>query len=173
MINSFKEHWTNAIALVNQMAVTALQHGYGVTAMDNDASLALYGDLLANFGATYAATQGTMKSQADSLVTMQGQLANIQQFCMDVGQQPPSSIYAPAQQHCMFTNPSKCNGGGQSSGRGFLQHPTMSFGGTGGGQQQVLCPPTPSKRWENWNYCHTHGGDVDNTHTSNVWQTRT
>jgi hypothetical protein len=42
----------------------------------------------------------------------------------------------------------------------------MSFGGTGGGQQQSLCPPTPYKRWENRNYCHTHGGDVDNAHTS-------
>ncbi len=50
--------------------------------MDNYASLALYGDLLPNFGATYAATLGTMKSQVDSLVAMQGQLANIQQFCM-------------------------------------------------------------------------------------------
>jgi hypothetical protein len=27
-------------------------------------------------------------------------------------------------------------------------------------------PPTPYKRWENWNYCHTHGGDVDDTHRS-------
>jgi hypothetical protein len=27
-------------------------------------------------------------------------------------------------------------------------------------------PPTPYKCWENRNYCHTHGGDVDDTHTS-------
>jgi hypothetical protein len=103
-----------------------------MTAVDNDALLALYGNLLANFGAAYAAMQETMKSQANSLVAMQGQLANIQQFCMTVNQQPPSSIYAPAQQQCTFNNCHKCNGGGQCSGRGFLQQPAMSFGGAGG-----------------------------------------
>jgi hypothetical protein len=36
----------------------------------------------------------------------------------------------------------------------------------GGGQQQNICPPNPYKRWENGNYCHTHGGDVDDNHTS-------
>jgi hypothetical protein len=50
MINSVKEYWANAIALVNQMAVLTSQHGYGMTAMDNNALLTLYGNLLANFG---------------------------------------------------------------------------------------------------------------------------
>jgi hypothetical protein len=27
-------------------------------------------------------------------------------------------------------------------------------------------PPMPYKRWENRNYCHTHGGDVEDAHTS-------
>jgi hypothetical protein len=36
----------------------------------------------------------------------------------------------------------------------------------GSGLQQALCPPTPCKCWENWNYCHSHGGDIDNNHTS-------
>jgi hypothetical protein len=49
-----------------------------MTTLDNKALLALYGNLLANFSAAYAATQETMKSQVDSLVAMQGQLANIQ-----------------------------------------------------------------------------------------------
>jgi hypothetical protein len=142
--------------------------------MDNDASVALYGDSLANFGAGYTTTQETMKSQADSLVAMQNQLANIQQFCMTVGQQPPSSSYAPAQQQCTFTNHNKRNDGSQSNGRGFPQQPTMSFGSMGGGQQQVLCPPTPYKHWENWNYCHSHNGDIDDNHTQcGMWQTRT
>ncbi len=26
-------------------------------------------------------------------------------------------------------------------------------------------PPTPFKMFENWNYCHMHGGDINNTHT--------
>ncbi len=90
-----------------------------------------------------------MRNQADSLVAMQTQLANNQQFCMAVSQQPPSSVYAPAQQKRMFNNRNKCIGGGQNSGRGVPQQPTMSFGNPGGGQQQVLCPPTPYKHWEN------------------------
>ncbi len=97
-INSFKEYWANAIALVNQTAVPASQHGYGMTTVYNYALVMSYGDLPANFGAVYAAMQEIMKNQANSLVMMQTQLANIQQFCMAVGQQPSSSLYAPAQQ---------------------------------------------------------------------------
>ena len=109
-----------------------------------------------------------MKSQATTMVTMQGQLTNIQQFCMAVGQQPPPNIYTPAQQQHTFNNRrNRCNGGGHGNGvtggsnggggGSFPQQPTW-FGGNGAGAQQ----PT----WENWNYCLTHGGDVDDTHTS-------
>ncbi len=77
MINSIKEYGANAIALVNQTAVPALQHGYGMTTMDDDASVTPYNDSLTNFAAAFTARQETMKSQSDSLVTMQNQLANI------------------------------------------------------------------------------------------------
>ncbi len=93
----------NAIALVNQTAVLASRHGYRMTTMDGDASVAAYGDSLANFGAVFAAMQETIKSQANSLlVAMQYQLANIQ-LCMNVGPQPPSSGYVPAQQQTLAT----------------------------------------------------------------------
>ncbi len=141
MINSIKEYIADAIALINQTAVPASQHRYGMTAVDDNAMVTLYGDSLANFGAAYAATQETLKSQADSLVAMQNQLANIQQFCMTVGQQPPSSIYTPTQQQRTFTNHNKCNkrnSGGQNSGRGVPQQPTISFGDPGSSQQQAL-----------------------------------
>jgi hypothetical protein len=136
-----------------------------MTAMDDDASVTAYYDSLANFGAALTATQETMKSQADSLVAMQTQLLNIQ-LCMNVGQQPPSSGYAPAQQQRTFTNHNKRNSGGQGSNRVFPQQPNMNYGGTGGGQQQNIRPPNLSKWWENWNYCHSHGSDIDNNHTS-------
>jgi len=42
MINSFKEYWADAIALVNQTAAPASQHGYSMAAMDDDASIASY-----------------------------------------------------------------------------------------------------------------------------------
>jgi hypothetical protein len=128
MINSFKEYWANAITLVNQMAVPASQHGYSMAAMDNNASLALYSESLANFSAAYATTQESIKTQATSLASMQGQLTNIQQFCMNVGKQPPPNIYAPTQQQHTSNNCfGRCNGSG--SGRGncsgnFPQQPT-------------------------------------------------
>jgi hypothetical protein len=52
--------------------------------------------------------QETMKSQADSLVAIQNQLSN-NQLCMNVGQQPPSSGYAPTQQQHTLTNHNKRN----------------------------------------------------------------
>jgi hypothetical protein len=164
-INSFKEYWSGVIALVNQMAAPALQHGYGMAAVDDNASITSYTETVTNFGTAYAATQDTMKSQATSLAAMQGQLVNIQQFCMTVGQQPPSTIYqppsnnyAPAQQQRMTYN---CRGRG--GGRGS--------GGHGGGNQQPVqpgmvlaeqahsnnvCPPSSSGT-QNWDYCFSKG----------------
>ncbi len=69
MINSFKEYWANAIAVVNQTAVLASQHGYGMTPVDDNTLVASYGDSLTNFGAAYTATQETMKSQVDQFKT--------------------------------------------------------------------------------------------------------
>ncbi len=92
-INSVKEYWANVIALVNQTAVLASQHGYGMAAMDDNTLLTSYSESLANFGAAYAATQESIKTHGTSLATMQDQLTNIQQFCMNVGQQPhPTSM---------------------------------------------------------------------------------
>jgi hypothetical protein len=45
-IESFKEYWANVIMLVNQMAILAANHGYGVAAGDNDTLLTLYGKCL-------------------------------------------------------------------------------------------------------------------------------
>jgi hypothetical protein len=128
--------------------------------------------MMSNFGAAYAATQETIKSQAASLTTMQGQLSNIQQFCMAVSQQPPSMIYQPSSnnyaptQHQLTTYNRGGRGGGQGRGGhgGGNQQPTWyGFGGAGAQTQRA---PTPFKRYENWNYCFWHGGDVDNVHTS-------
>ena len=179
-IDSFKEYWADAIALVNQTAVPASQHGYGMVTMEEDASIALYSKSLANFGAAYTATQESMKTQATTMATMQGQLTNIQQFCMAVGQQPPSNIYAPPQQqHTFNKRRDRCNSGGHvnggtgggNGGGNFPQKPAW-FGGSGAGAQQPRRPPTPYKHWENWNYCHSHGGDIDNTHTSALCRNR-
>jgi hypothetical protein len=172
-IDSFKEYWARTIMLVNQTSILAVQLRYGIAAMDNDALHALYRKLLANFGTAYAATQETIKTQATNMAAMQGRLTNIRQFCMAVGQQPPPTIYAPTQQQHMSNNCcGRRNGGGHdggygggNSGGGFPQQPTW-FGSNGAGAQQPSFPPTPHKRWKNWNYCHTHGSNVDDAHTS-------
>jgi hypothetical protein len=112
-INSFKQYLADAIALANQTAAQALQHGYRMTAMDDDMLVASYGDSLANCGATFAATQETMKSQANSLVAMQNQLANIQ-LCMNVGQQPPSWLHpCSATMHVLQPQQAQCWRSGQ------------------------------------------------------------
>ena len=51
------------------------------------------------------------------------------------------------------------NGDGSTNGCGY---------GTGniGNQNPSGLPPTPIKCFDNWNYCNTHGGNVDNNHTS-------
>jgi hypothetical protein len=173
-LNSFKGFLSNAITLVNLMNVLAMQHGYCMVAMDNNGgSIALYGESLANFSAAYAATQETVKSQADSISTIQAQLAGLQQFCMAVGKQqpPPNNIYyAPQQQQRRHNNSRNNHGGGGDGGYngndgGYPQQPTSHQGQQGSGRGSV-CPPMPYKQWKNRNYCHMHGGDVKGAHTS-------
>ncbi len=173
-LDSFKGFWSNDITLVNQMSILALQHGYGMVAMNNDSSsIALYGESLANFGAMYTATQEMVKSQADSLSAIQTQLAGLQQFCMAVRQQQPplnNIYYAPQQQQRCHNNCRNNRGGGggggfNGNGGGYPQQPTLHQGQQSGGRG--LVPPLmPYKQWENWNYCHMHGGDVEDAHTS-------
>jgi hypothetical protein len=140
-IDSFKEYWARTITLINQMSIPATQHGYGMAALDYDALHALYSKLLANFGAAYAATQETIKTQATSMAAMQGQLTNIQQFCMAVSQQPPPTIYTPTQQQHMSNNfRGRRNGGGHDGGSG---------GGNGSDGFPLLV--IKQSHWYRWN----------------------
>jgi hypothetical protein len=56
------------------------------------------------------------------------------------------------------------NGGGGGS-RGYQQLAYQQPGAMG---QRLDYTPTPYKCLENWNYCHTHGGNVNNGHTSRM-----
>ena len=44
----------------------------------------------------------------------------------------------------------------------------MTFNGGGGNYptQGTSNPPSPIKKFNNWTYCHTHGGDIHNNHTN-------
>jgi hypothetical protein len=105
---------------------------------------------------------------------MQGQLASIHQFCLTIGQQPPSNVYVHVQQQCISTGRRNLHkGGGQGSngygggngGNGFPQQPTI-IGGSGAGVQPSTHPPTSYKHYKDQSYYHTNGSDVNNSHTS-------
>jgi hypothetical protein len=150
-LDSFKGFWSNAITLVHETSVPALQHGYGMAAIDNNSSsIALYGESMANFGAVYALTQETLKSQTNSLAAIQAQLVGIQQFCMAVGQQqpPPNNIYYAPQQKQRHHNNSRDNRGGRGgsnfngNGGGYPQQRTLHQGQQSSGRG--LCVPRPT-----------------------------
>jgi hypothetical protein len=43
---------------------------------------------------------------------------------------------------------------------------TFNGGGSSYPTQGTSTPPSPLKHFNNWNYCHTHVGDIHNNHTS-------
>jgi hypothetical protein len=97
-VNMFKMFWASKITLVNQTAILASMHGYGMAAVNNDDCVILYRESIANFGAGYATTQESVKSQGTTITLMQGQLQAMQQYCMALVQQSPLSIYTSQQQ---------------------------------------------------------------------------
>jgi hypothetical protein len=61
-----------------------------MAAINNDDVLVIsYGESIANFGAAYAATQESVKTQGLTIATLQGQVNAMQQYCIAVQQQPP------------------------------------------------------------------------------------
>jgi hypothetical protein len=57
---------------------------------------------------------------------------------------------------------------GNGNGSGDIPGSGMTFNGGGGSYptQGTSNPPSPIKKINNWIYCHTHGGDIHNNHTS-------
>jgi hypothetical protein len=88
----------------------------------------------------------------------------MQQYCMTIQQQSPPTNYA-VQQQCGPNNRrglsrhNNKNGGGRTNYQQPGQQPTYRM-------RAPLRPPTPYKHYKNWCYCHMHGGNVDNSHTS-------
>jgi hypothetical protein len=91
MVDTFKTFLATKITLVvNQTAIPASMHGYGMAAVNDNDSVVSYGESIINFGAAYAATQESVKSQGmTTIASMQGQIQAMQQYCMALGQQPP------------------------------------------------------------------------------------
>jgi hypothetical protein len=93
-VDTFKMFWAAKITLVNKTAIRTSMHGYRMTAVNDDDSVASYGESIANFGAAYATPQELVKSRGMTIASMQGQIQiqAMQQYCMALGQQPPPGI---------------------------------------------------------------------------------
>jgi hypothetical protein len=96
-LETFKDFWSSKISLVSQTAIFANLHGYGMAAVNNKGdSIVLYDELIANFGAAYAATQELVKNRGMTIESLQGQINAIQQYCMALQQPcPPYHLRAP------------------------------------------------------------------------------
>lgn len=163
---AFKVFWEQAIRIADKSTATpAAQYEYGMNIHEtpDDKSTASRTSALessiSTFGSAYAATEERVRTQTDTINNLQGQLNNLQQMCHAVMTRPP--VY-PVPTYTPRNNNYYNNRGGR--------------GGRGGGYQRNNIPtgppatqlsvPNPVKKWENTNYCHTHGADIDDAHTS-------
>jgi hypothetical protein len=117
----FKTFWAAKITLVNQTAIPASQYGYRMAATNNDDFVVSYGKSIANFGAAYATTQESVKSQGTMIAAMQSQLNAMSQYCMALQQQAAPTNHAAQQQRGTSNNwcgSALRNGNGGSGGSG-------------------------------------------------------
>ncbi len=173
----------------------ASQHGYGMAAAKDDASTTSLTDAVNNFGVAYAATQESLRSSNATISAMQGQpqmlcnmIGNQPPPGMVQFNQPPGQSRRTRGQRGGGRGggtPPDSGGGRDHGGRGYSGPPnqggaafpngggaynggggTYNSGGAGYGVPPGSTqPPSPVKRFKNWNYCHTHGGNVDDNHT--------
>jgi hypothetical protein len=97
----FRTFWETNINIVSFTATLALQHGYGMNAVEDDASAASLTNAVSNFGAAYTAMQESLRNNNASINAMQGQS---QMLCNAIGNQPPAGMHQYPQQnstdHC-------------------------------------------------------------------------
>jgi hypothetical protein len=137
-----------------------------MAATNDDDSVVSYGQSITNFGTAYAATQESFKLQGTTIASMQSQLNAMTQYCMALQQQSTPTNHAAQQQRGVSINwCGLVQFNGNSSGGGYQQPAYPQPGVTG---QRPDYTPTPHKRFKNWDYCPSHGGNVDNRHTSRM-----
>jgi hypothetical protein len=193
---AFRAFWETAVNIAAFTATPASQHGYGMAAAKDEALTTSLTDAVNNFGVAYAATQESLQSNNATISAMQGQLQMLCNMIgnrpppgmVQFNQPPGQGRRTRGQRGGGRGGGTPPNGGGGRSygGRGYGGPPnqggasfpnsgsayndgggTYTSGGAGYGAPPGLAqPPLPIKRFENWNYCHTHGGNVDNNHTS-------
>jgi hypothetical protein len=67
---AFRSFWENAVNIVSFTATPALQHGYGMNAIEDDPSAAYLADAVSNFSAAYATTQESLHNNNASINAM-------------------------------------------------------------------------------------------------------
>jgi hypothetical protein len=85
MVNTLKIFWAAKITLIKQTAIPASMHCFGIAAVNDNNSVVLYGESIANFGDAYATMQESVKSQVTTIASMQGQMQAMQQYYMALG----------------------------------------------------------------------------------------
>jgi hypothetical protein len=149
---------------------------------------------VSNFSTAYAAMQENLQNNNASINAMQGQIqmlcnalgnqppAGMPQYLQQTNQgrqarrgQCGQKQHQGHQGQQSRSGGGTNNGGGQSglyrgNGNGNGGNPSsgMTFNSGGGSYQKqgTSNSPSPIKKFNNWNYCHTHGGDIHNSHTS-------
>jgi hypothetical protein len=171
MLKTFKDFWSSKISLVNQTTIPANLHGYKIAAINDDnASVILYSESTANFRVKYTATQESVKTQGMAIVLLQGHINAMQQYCMALQQHTHPTIYVPQQQqHAPNTRCSLLQHNGYSGRRIGFQQPTYTLQQSANSAQANIPLPTSNKYYRYWNYCHTHGGNINNNHTSAMY----
>jgi hypothetical protein len=189
---AFRSFWETSVNIASFTTTPTLQHGYGMNAIEDDPSAASLTNAVSNFGAAYATTQESQCNNNAYINAMQGQ---IQMLCNALGTQPPAGMLQYPQQtnqgcqaqggQCgqQQTKSNKDNPAvavvapttaadglyrGNGNGSGHNQGSSMTFNGGDGSypSQGTSNPPSPIKKFNNWNFCYTHGGNVHNNHTS-------
>ena len=174
----FQEVWTKNIATCDDATSTiAGQHGYGMNinqVSDGTGDDSSFDTSITNFSQAHQHTQATINSlstqnqalqtqHANQMSQMQQQMNSIQQqLIMAVNSRPMMpTMQAPAYQAPAYNNQRNNNNNNRNNNNG---------GGNGGGgngyNNQNRAPPNPVKRFENFNYCFSHGFDVADDHCS-------
>ena len=82
---TFSSFLETAVNVASFMAIPALQHSYGMHAIEDNPSATSLTNAVSNFGMVYAATQESLRNNNPSINVMQGQ---IQILCNALGTQP-------------------------------------------------------------------------------------
>jgi hypothetical protein len=160
------------------------------TVKDNPLAASLT-DAVSNFGMAYVTMQDSLHNNNASINAMQGL---IQILCNTLGTQPPAGMLQYPQQTnqgCQAQGGQRVqqqnqvqlgqpSGGGGGTNNGGGQNGLYRGNGNGSGcsgmtfnggsgsypTQGTSNPPSPIKKFNNWNYCHTHGSYIHINHTS-------